>query len=445
MIDQNNLKIYKGVPITIVTALLLLKRNASAKELMRITGYSDKPVRDALAVLIEDHIVIKAGFGSYMLSAYQLPLSWSENIERLPSEDIGVNPESIGETPNLVSRVEDLEARVLELEAAAGIRRNSEGFGETPNLIGETPNFLPEGKVGENTETVGESPISIGETPNSEQEGVKELINKDSENIVSWLDIDINQPIEKSNEVNMLSEIGETPNSGGETPEAAKAAWKCAASQIGENPLLRGAVLVSYDDGHFTIGLDSPHKVTPANGKANEALREKIEEILTTIMKVNSSVTFVYDKSPNKIEEKKYPTPSLELLPLPKFETYKNQIRNTEVCNDYLVDPTGIMYSEEDLHVLISCGPDPEVLQYILPKATCLENAKRWAELDLVKAKRNLLKKHGIIGAAASQISHNQNAKLEMIDKICSELCPDKCGLAIDRINKLAEEPILEM
>lgn len=443
MIDQNNLKIYKGVPITIVTALLLLKRNASAKELMRITGYSDKPVRDALAVLIEDHIVIKAGFGSYMLSAYQLPLSWSENIERLPSEDIGVIPESIGETPNLVSRVEDLEARVLELEAAAGIRRNSEGIGETPILNGDSPNLLPEKIIGETPTVNGESPISIGETPNSEQEGVKELINKDSENIVGWLDIDINQPIEKSDEVNMLSEIGETPNSGGVTPEAANATWKCAASQFEGNPLLRGAVLISYEDGHFTVGLDSPHKVAPANGKANEVLREKLEEILTTIMNVNSSVTFVYDKSPNKIEEKKYPAPSLELLPLPKFETYKNQIRNTEICNEYLLEPSGIEYSLDDLHGLISHSPDPQVLRFILRKATSLENAFVWVEFDLVTVKRKLLKKYNIINGTAAKIAHNENATLEMIDKICTEA--ENTSLAIDRINKLSDEAIPEM
>ena len=443
MIDQNNLKIYKGVPITVITALLLLKRNASAKELSMITGYSDKPVRDALAVLIEDHIVIKAGFGSYMLSAYQLPLSWSENIERLPSEEYGETPNLSGESPNLLERMEDLEARVLFLETAAGIRRKSEGIGETPNLNGESPNFLPEGKFGENTETVGESPISIGETPNSEQEGVKELINKDSENIVSWLDIDINQPIEKSDEVNMLSEIGETPNSDGETPAAANAAWKCASSQIGENPLLRGAVLISYEDGHFTVGLDSPHKVTPANGKANEALREKIEEILTTIMKVNSSVTFVYNKSPNKIEEKKYSAPSLELLPLPKFETYKNQIRNTEICNEYLLEPSGIEYSLDDLHGLISHSPDPQVLRFILRKATSLENAFVWVEFDLVTVKRKLLKKYNIINGTAAKIAHNENATLEMIDKICTEA--ENTSLAIDRINKLSDEAIPEM
>ena len=443
MIDQNNLKIYKGVPITIVTALLLLKRNASAKELMRITGYSDKPVRDALAVLIEDHIVIKAGFGSYMLSAYQLPLSWSENIERLPSEDIGVNPESIGETPNLVSRVEDLEARVLKLETAAGNRRNSEGIGETPILTGDIPNLLPEGTIGETPTVNGESPISIGETPNSEQAEVKELINKDSENIVGWLDIDINQPIEKSDEVNMLSEIGETPNSGGVTPEAANATWKCAASQFEGNPLLRGAVLISYEDGHFTVGLDSPHKVAPANGKANEVLREKLEEILTMIMNVNSSVTFVYDKSPNKIEEKKYPAPSLELLPLPKFETYKNQIRNTEICNEYLLEPSGIEYSLDDLHGLISHSPDPQVLRFILRKATSLENAFVWVEFDLVTVKRKLLKKYNIINGTAAKIAHNENATLEMIDKICSEA--ENTSLAIDRINKLSDEAIPEM
>lgn len=444
MIDQNNLKIYKGVPITIVTALLLLKRNASAKELMRITGYSDKPVRDALAVLIEDHIVIKAGFGSYMLSAYQLPLSWSEDIERLPSEDIGVIPESIGETPNLFSRVEDLEARVLKLETAAGNQRNSEGIGETPILTGDIPNLLPEGTIGETPTVNGESPISIGETPNSEQAKVKELINKDSENIVSWLDVDNNQPTEKSNEVNMISGIGETPNSDGETPEAAKAAWKCAASQIGENPLLRGAVLISYEEGHFTVGLDSPHKVTPANGKANEALREKIEEILTMIMKAESSVTFVYEKSPNKkIEEKKYPASTLELLPMPKFETYKNQIRNTEICNEYLLDPVGINYRLDDLHVLISHGPDPEVLHFILRKATNLENAIAWMDFDLITVKRKLLKKYGIINGTAAKIAHNENATLEMIDKICTEA--ENTSLAIDRINKLSDEAIPEM
>ena len=436
MIDLNKLKDLKGAPITIVAALLLCKRNVSATFLAEQTEYNYRTVTKALKLLQDEHIVIKTGYASYMLAAYQLPLSWDEKIERLPEANEGYALNANGSVPDaeLQGRVEDLESRVrnLEEELRFGTRcRTSALNAELPAINAEV--IEAEGSA-ENTESsVLDTEVSVPDA-----EPVNRLINNAPDNLVCWLDIDTNQPTEKSIDVNLTTGSGETPEETGDFPKA-EVAWKTAANQLSCD-LLRGAVLEKYHDGRFTVALDNPHKVMPAT----RLIREKAEEILTTIIEQQASIEFTARPAIVKPIDN-YPAPSLELLPVPVYETYPNEIKNTEVCNEYLVDPTGIMYSDEDLHVLISCGPDPEVLQYILPKATCLENAKRWAELDLVKAKRNLLKKHGIIGAAASQISHNQNAKLEMIDKICSELCPDKCGLAIDRINKLAEEPILEM
>ena len=445
MIDLKNLKLYKGAPITIITALLLLRRNASQKELMQICGYgSDKPVRDALDILMQDHIVIKASRGSYMLAMHQLPLSWSETIDKLPSEQLeyAESTTETAESAGLKMQIEDLEARVSELEMIIGNRRKYGFTAESTGLTAESTSLLLEGETAESAVEVVESAVKAAESTDSEMDDVNRLINNAPVNMVGWLDIDTNQPIEKSNEVKLTTETAESADEAAEIPDAVISTWKCAVGQVEDHALLRGAVLTNYSEGRFTVALDNPHKVQPANG----ALREILEGILSSIMKEQMSVEFVYQKvTPRTFTSDTMQThpATLELLPMPKFETYKNQIRNTEICNEYLLDPTGIEYSQDDMHSLISHSPDPQVLRFILRKATSLENAFVWVEFDLVTVKRKLLKKYNIINGTAAKIAHNENATLELIDKICSEA--ENTSLAIDRINKLSDEPIPEM
>ena len=118
MIDLNKLKDLKGAPITIVAALLLCKRNVSATFLAEQTEYNYRTVTKALKLLQDEHIVIKTGYASYMLAAYQLPLSWDEKIERLPEANEGYALNAEGSVPDaeLQGRVEDLENRVRDLE-----------------------------------------------------------------------------------------------------------------------------------------------------------------------------------------------------------------------------------------------------------------------------------------------------------------------------------------
>ena len=85
-------------------------------------------------------------------------------------------------------------------------------------------------------------------------------------------------------------------------------------------------------------------------------------------------------------------------------------------------------------------GPDPDVLRYILPRATMFENAKKWCEMDIRKAKKTLLRKYGIIGAALAELSNNDLVTMDLISEVCHELCPEDKGLAVYRLKELAKE-----
>lgn len=444
MIDLNNLKLYKGTPITIITALLLLGRNASQKELMQICDYgSDKTVRDALDVLMQDHIVIKSGRGSYMLAMHQLPLSWSETIEKLPSEHLeyAESATETAESAGLKMQVEDLAARVSELEMIIGNRRKYGVTAESTGLTVKSAGLLLEAETAESAVEVVESAVKHAESTDSEMDEVKGLINNAPVNMVGWLDIDNNQPKEMSDEVKLTTETAESAVEAAEIPGAAKTAWKCAANQLQDSSWLRGAVLRKYESGRFTVELTCPQYVT----LATTYLKDQLTDILETAMGSNVVLEFTAQKQiysyPKFTEKEPREVPRLML---PEKDSYPGESRNIEICNEYLENPTGIEYSVEQLKEMIAKKPDPEVLKFVLPTMSSAESASKWCEWNLNTAKLKLLRYYKIAGKVVPEIANNANVTLKEIDVICKEVCPNT-KLAVKRIQMLMEVEKPEM
>lgn len=446
MFDKNSLlnllPDLKGPALSIVLFLALQgNRTVTKNDLHEGTGYTDKPLKDGLQKLIDQQIVTSPRFNRYQLTGknLQLPLYWGETIEALP--DFGETPKNPGEIPELLQRIEDLEQRVWQLEN----RRNSE-FGETPGNFGETPRIevLPAAEdFGESPRNFGESPKKSGETPKNNSDPIKELINiYENKEVSKYVDIDT-YLLNNHTDVNQSAESGETPKNAGDIPELFGSAWKAAMqqmeSQMGRGSfmdIMHGAVPTGYEDGHYTVTMDNPYKRDWAEAR----LTETLEKILSGILGVKVSVSFAVDRTediPAEPNEFKYEAPSLELLPEPEDPKQKDL---TKICNDYLLDPTGIEYSNEQLQELIRTDPDPEVLRYILPIATKFENAKAWCGKDLYTAKRLLLKKYGIVNGMAAEIVHNETATMEMITEVCNELCPENKGAVGDRIRQLTSD-----
>lgn len=428
MIDLNNLKVYKGAPITIITALMLLKRNASQKELQEICGYgSDRPVRDALAVLIQDHIVIKAGHGSYMLAAYQLPLSWTETIERLPSEELSYvqSTGDIAESTSLQERIEDHESRIRKLEAILNVRTKYEAIAESAGTSVQSTTLLPEKAIVQSTETIAESTGIIVQSTTSDEAGVKGLINKEPVKEASKQVIDIDPCLVKDKEDKQLTgSAAETAES--TIPNTAKKAWttamgqmKCCMDRQTYETLLGSAVLIGYDNGLFTIGF--PNSFT--RDWAEKRLTETIGKMLGGMMTVPVSLSFVEENNPTKKSEvKKFEMPKPEQLPVPDKLRYTGEEKCIAVVNEYLKEPTGIAYSVKEMQDLITprergAVVDPDVLRFILPRAANFSAAKRYAGQRKEALKYNLMSRvFGLKGPYVNRIVNDPEATPELID-----------------------------
>lgn len=445
MFDKNSLlnllPDLKGSPLSIVLYLALQgNRTVTMNELSEGTGFSDKSLKAGLKKLSEQQIVTSPRFNRYQLIGknLQLPLYWDEKIEALPGS--GETPDFPGEIPNLLHRIEELEQRVWSLEN----RRNSES-GETPGNFGETPKMevLPAAEYfGETPKNIGESPKKTGETPKNDQDPIKELNNiYEDKEVSKYVDIDT-YLLNNTNQYNTLPESGETPKNTGEIPEQFATAWKAAMQQMEGSmgrgsymEILHGAMPAGYEDGHYTILMDDQWKRDWAEARVTETL----EKILSGILGVKASVSFVLDQQQAaedrgaRIEEREqYEAPSLELLP--------GSGELVEICNNYLLEPTGINYSRDELQELIGMNPYPDVLRFVLPIATRFENARTWCGKDLQSAKRILLKKFGIVNGMAAEIVHNDAATLEMINEICTELCPENKAAVGSRIRQLTSD-----
>ena len=417
MIDKSMLPDLKGAPLSIIFLLAMTgNRTVTLNDLAEGTGFSDKPLKAGLKKLSELQIVTSPRFNRYQLAGknLQLPLYWGETIEALPES--GETPKNPGEFPELLQRIEELEQRVLTLEN----RRNSES--------GETP------------EKFGDSPKNPGETPKNSTDPIKELINiYENKEVSKYVDTDT-YLLNSTDQYKQLPEFGETPKNPGEIPDLFATAWKAAMQQMEGQmgrgsymDILHGAVPAGYEDGHYTILMDNQYKRDWAEVRVTETL----EKILSGILGLKASVSFVLDQqaaisSQQPAASDPYEAPSLELLP--------GSGELTEICNDYLLEPTGIEYSNEQLQELISMDPDPAVLRFVLPIATRFENAKTWCGKDLQSAKRILLKKFGIVNGMAAEIVHNDAATLEMINEICTELCPENKNAVGSRIRQMTSD-----
>ena len=422
MLDQLTVRELKGAPLSILLVLQFCKRNVTARWLCQQTGYSDKPVADGLRFLMERGMVTRIGHSGFMLAGeeYQLPLSWDVKLEPY----VGETPISDGDFPMLLERMDRMERRLEALEN----RKNSGEAGEIPMLSGETPfcdDVVDVEEVGETPIKAGEIPTEVGDSPISDIDVNNIYPDKD---LVGWLDIDTNQPIKKSIVVNSDREVGEIPT-------AARTAWKCAAGQVSESELIRGAVLLSYEDGRFTVALDNKYKIPTANNY----LRGLLEEILSTIMHGSVSVVFTAP-DPEAAAIPLHAAARVVLLQVPQRESYPGEIRNTEICNEYLQDPIGIEYTVEHLRELVALRPDPDVLRFVLPAVSSFDSARTWCGWDLTTAKFKLLKMNGVMGAARSELSHNADLTLQMIQDVFDDLKaeePNRAGKGIYRLKEM--------
>ena len=75
----------RGAKLPVFIALILCRQNVSVKWLVDKTGYSEKPVSEALRWLCDPdrQLVIRSGHSGFMISGdvYQLPLYWNEETE----------------------------------------------------------------------------------------------------------------------------------------------------------------------------------------------------------------------------------------------------------------------------------------------------------------------------------------------------------------------------
>ena len=499
MFEHFSLADVKAAPLSIMVYLSMNgNRAVSVSDLAAETGFTEKPIRKGLATLQELGVVVSPRKNRYQLTGreYQLPLSWDERI--LPSGDsprlTGIIPEKAGDFTELNRRVSLLEKAVFGYQDQVP--------GDSPEMQGDYPlwdsetdedpevEVLPReewsgnipGKMGVfpidqrnkdqgagskvsvikgNWSAAGDSPEGVGVIPENTGDIPEVLINNINNNpekeVSKYVGRSTYLPENKSIEGTELT--GEVESAarvtvpcadcaaaGEQSPCAPEAVtrWKAAKEQL-KGLMYRGmyatvlkkAELIGYESGHYTVAVENAFTKDWADAR----LLIQAEKILGMLEGGVVSVSFVVDQSTQitvaSEEADKYPAPSLELLPMPEDP---KAAELTEICNDYLLDPAGIEYSNDQMRELTKMFPDPDVLRYILPRATMFENAKKWCEMDIRKAKKTLLKKYGIIGAAQAELSNNDLVTLELISKVCDELCPENKGLAVYRIKELAKE-----
>ena len=458
MFDKNLLPELKGAPLSIIFLLAMTgNRTISVSDLSAQTGFDRKTTRKGLDLLIEHQIVTCPRTNRYQLVGknVQLPLYWDEKIEPLPEAETewGKIPQNCGEFPQLETRIEELERRVSDLEEWGKIPK----LGNIPQNWGKIPQnemaieLLSGNDNGENFPTCGKIPQNCGEIPH--EVNLINIENTDPKEVSKYVDIDTYLLNENSNNTK-LPDVENFPNEE-KIPELFLSAWNAAMQQMEASmgkgtfmDILHGAVPIGYEDGHYTILMDNTFK----RDWAEVRLTDMIEKILMMMLDRKVTVSFVIDNVSDqdgdaaRVQDRsageaaaavqspcaQYEAPSLELLP--------GSGELIGICNDYLLDPTGIDYSKEQLQELISLEPDPEVLQFILPIATKFDNAKTWCGKDLQAAKRSLLRKNGIVNGMAAEIVHNDAATLEMIYEVCSELCPENKDAVGSRIRALTAE-----
>ena len=423
--QELNLRELKGAPLSIVIAMMIAKRAVTVEYLVEETGYSKKPVLSALKYLENRYAVTKMGRSVYMLTGedYQLPLYWDEKqiecpmFEGLNTTNEGLSTTNGGDIPEWEVRVSELERRVSALELRG---RNSLERGETTTNV----EILPRTE----NELRGRNSLERGETTTVEVE-IPSVVKDVNLNILT------NQPTDTDSllvsksyaEVNQLTAGGENATNGGEIPSGALAAWQVVKGQLKGSidrgtysTLIESLEVLGVVDGHFTIATDNEMK----RGWLEQRFTGTIERMLETMG--YRSVSFVVCENSGRgsvvsensgqcsaVSDQRGSDQTVELLP-ERGNAREREL--AEICNDYLLDPIGVVYTLDELKELIAKTKDPRVLRFVLPRAKSFQIALRWVVRDYRMTKICLMAQIGISGQIQNRIADNEEIPPELID-----------------------------
>lgn len=439
---------------------------------------------------------------------YQLPLSWGEQVLPSGDSPVitGYIPVNTGNSPELERRVSLLEKAVFgyenkgtRIEDRAGVSPDVAGdfplwdsemddeemvevlprveysgnipgklgvypykkeqrqvvsgqwSGNTPEKQGDFPerveiksstHFEKESEAGEIPEEAGIIPENTGEIP----EMLINNINTPEEEVSKQVSRSTYLPEKNNTEVNLTTGPGEIPDRTGEVIR-----WNAALQQMemlmGKQTfttILKDAVLLGYEDGHYTVGV----KNQMVKDWADQRCRETIEGMLSRMGYGQQTVSFVVSGVVSSETVKPAPKSvsfaqldSVQELRPATLDLLQGDGELVEICNDYLLDPVGNEYSKEQLQELINMHPDPEVLQWVLQRIAKFNIAKKWCSLDIQNAKRKLLQNiYHIIDPALSELSNNNFVTLDMISEECEKYCPKDKELAVFHLRELGKE-----
>lgn len=193
-----------------------------------------------------------------------------------------------------------------------------------------------------------------------------------------------------------------------------------------------------YWDEQTTPADPSPASL-PAEVSLPEALPEKFsehEKITTLQARVEALEATIAEMSRNffdlkaQINSEKASEIVNSTIGIENFAPLINESINkdidTEIKQDCLIDSVvedyrrnpghGIDYSDEEIVQLRSLNPDPNVLEFVLPRAGSFEIAKKWCGYDLRKLKYNLLRRFGVSMPALQRITDNPEISPWLID-----------------------------
>ncbi len=176
----------KGAPLSVIAALQVNRGCLTARELQEATGYSDKPVSQALARLEEMGLVVHHGrsrgwsvgtkrpagrsdkaHGGY--AAAQISLAAAVASEPMPelSDHGRVEPSAVTAVSSTAGKHNLSTGAVAKRPCARGGAEPDTAAGKSPVTTGESPNVVGRNPAaaGESPNVMGESPVVMGENP----------------------------------------------------------------------------------------------------------------------------------------------------------------------------------------------------------------------------------------------------------------------------------------
>jgi hypothetical protein len=89
----------------------------------------------------------------------------------------------------------------------------------------------------------------------------------------------------------------------------------------------------------------------------------------------------------------------------------------SQIFDEYRQRPgSGLEYSDDELTQLMDLNPDPDVLEFVLPRAGDFQTAKKWCGYDIRKLKYNLLRRFGVAMPALQRITDDPEISPWLID-----------------------------